>query len=185
MKIWAISLLLLFFLTGCDSSSELERGMALRSSILKAQTCSMNTVITADYGERSCAFSLNCHFDSQGNMSFTVTQPETIAGIKGNVSADKGTVEFDDTVLFFDLMADGQLSPVSAPWVLMKALRGGYIRTAGIDGELLWLTVDDSYSDDALQVDIWLNEDNEPARAEIVYRNRRILSMKVESMEIM
>lgn len=38
----------------------------------------------------------------------------------------------------------------------MKTLRSGYITSAGMDGGRLRLTIDDSYEDDALHLDIWL-----------------------------
>ena len=185
MKKWVISLFTVFLLTGCDASSELERGMALRSSMLKAGSCSMDVQITADYIEHSSVFSLSSVFDSSGNMSFTVTEPDSISGINGRIVNQKGNIIFDDSVLYFDLLGDERLSPISAPWIFMKALRSGYIRSVGQEDGLLRLTVDDSYADDALQVDIWVNEKNEPVRAEIVHDNRRILSLEVENLEIL
>lgn len=185
MKIWAISLCLLVLLGGCDTASELERGMALRSSVLGAEQCSMDVHISADYGNAMTAFSVGCRFDKSGKLYFSVLNPESIEGISGNISADKGMITFDDTVLYFDLLSDGQLSPVSAPWIFMKALRGGYLRNACMEAENLRITVDDSYNDDALQLDIWLNSENNPKSAEILFQGRRILSMKIENFRIM
>jgi len=79
----------------------------------------------------------------------------------------------------FDLLADGQLSPVSAPWIFMKALHSGYLTSCGKEGDLLRLAVDDSYADDALHLDIWLGSDDLPIRAEILWQGRRLLSMDV------
>jgi hypothetical protein len=84
-----------------------------------------------------------------------------------------------DKVIAFDLLADGQLSPVSAPWVFMKALRSGYLTSCGKEGEYLRLAVDDSYADDALHLDIWLGEGDLPVRAEILWQGSRVLSMEV------
>jgi len=185
MKIGAIFLCLLLLFTGCDSASELERGMALRTSVLGAQKCSMDAHITANYADSVCMFSMECSFDQMGMLSFTVLNPESIAGITGSISSDKGMITFDDTVLYFDLLADGQLSPVSAPWIFMRALRGGYLRAAGMEEDFLRITVDDSYSDDALQLDVWLNNENIPGSAEILFRGSRILSMKIENFRIL
>lgn len=184
MKIWAISLCLLVLLTGCDASSEIERGMALRSLLLNAKTCTMDINVTADYGETTNEFGLSCSFDQMGNMDFFVLEPESIKKITGKISGNAGSLIFDDTVLYFDLMADGQLSPISAPWVFMKALRSGYLRAACAEEGMIRLTMDESFEDDALQLDIWLNEKNLPVRGEILFRSRRILSLDVENFVI-
>ena len=183
MKKWAISLFLLLFLTGCTGSTELERGMALRSSLLKSSG-SFDAKITADYGDKCHVFTVSCIFDDQGNLGFTVQEPEEIAGITGNIRSDGGELTFDDTVLYFPLLADGQLSPVSAPWIFMKALRSGYLTAAGMEDELLRLSIDDRYEADALHLDIWLEEQDIPVRGEILYGNRRILSIDVSNFLI-
>lgn len=184
MKIWAISLCLLVLLTGCDASSEMERGMALRSLLLNAKRCTMDVNITADYGDTINEFALTCCYNEMGNMEFTVVKPESIEGITGKISGNAGSLTFDDTVLYFELLADGQLSPVSAPWILMKTLRSGYIRAACEEDGMIRLTMDDSFEDDALQLDVWLNEKDLPVRGEILFQSRRILSLDVENFDI-
>lgn len=185
MKRAGIVLLLLCFLTGCGSASkEIERGMALRSKILAAESCGFDAAITADYGDKVYTFSMNCQTDGQGDLTFTVTEPESIAGINGSISDSGGRLTFDDIALQFDLMADDQVTPVSAPWILMKTLRSGYITSACEEDNLLRLSMDDSYDDDALHLDIWLDSGDDPLRAEILYDDRRILSIDVTNFEI-
>ena len=82
-------------------------------------------------------------------------------------------------------MAEDQLTPVSAPWILLRTLRGGYLTSAGMEEDQIRLTINDSYEDDALQLDIWLDEKELPVRAEIVYDQRRILSLDVKAFEIL
>lgn len=180
MKKVGALLILLCFLSGCSGASkEIERGMALRSKILKASECSFDAAITADYGDKLYSFSMACQADTQGNLTFTVTAPETLAGISGRVGSDGGKLTFDDTAMQFDLMADGQVTPVSAPWVFLKTLRSGCLTSAGTEDGVLRLSIDDSYADDALHLDIWLDGEDLPARAEILYGGRRILSVAV------
>lgn len=175
-------MLVLYFLTGCSGAAkEIERGMALRSKLLKAASCTFDAEITADYGDKLYQFSMACQGDAQGNMTFTVTAPETIAGITGKVAQGEGRLTFDDAALQFDLMADGQVTPVSAPWILLKTLRGGCLTAAGLEEDLLRLTMDDSYAEDALRMEIWLNGDDLPVRGEIYYGGRRILSLDVKN----
>ena len=182
MKKWALVLLFLAGLCGCAAeSNELERGLELRTSLLKASGFTFDADITADYGDKLHQFSMNCQADAEGNVTFTVTAPETIAGITGRITQTGGALIFEDTALHFDLLADAQLSPVSAPWILVKTLRGGYLRFTGQDAEGLRLTIDDSYENDALMLDIWLDEQDLPSRAEILYDGRRILTVQVKN----
>ena len=184
MKILAVILALLL-LGGCrGSEAELDRAMALRAKLL-ASSVSFDAVITADYGEEVHTFSVYCEGDSKGDLGFRVTAPETISDITGRVDGGEGKLTFGDTALAFPLLAEEQLSPVSAPWVFYQTLRGGYLSAAGMEDDLLRLTIDDSFEEDALTVDIWLNESDTPIRAEIVYDGRRILTLDIENFQIL
>lgn len=155
----------------------MNEALALRSAILQAKCCSFTAAITADYGDMTYSFSMDCAADEQGNVTFTVSKPETIAGITGKLTADGGSVTFDDVALAIPMLTDDQITPVSAPWVLMRTLRGGYI-TSCADGRI---TIDDSYAEDALKLDISLDQQNKPSLAEIYWKNRRILTVEVTS----
>lgn len=184
MKKLAAAVAMLVFLTGCSGESkEMQRGLDLRSELLKASECRFSCEITADYSDKVYTFSMDCRCDPQGNVTFAVTAPETIAGITGTAADSGGKLTFDNTALQFDLMAQEQVTPVSAPWILMKTLRSGYITSVGMDSGRLRMSIDDSYEDDALHLDIWLGEDNRPENAEILYKDRRILSLKVSNFE--
>jgi len=158
--------------------------MALRSRLLQATSCNFAVDITADYGQAVYEFSMTCEADARGDVRFAVTAPETIAGITGTVGGDGGKLTFDHTALQFDLMADEQVTPVSAPWILLKTLRGGYLTSAGMEDGCLRLSIDDSYEDEALHLDIWLNGQDVPLRADIVYDGRRIVSLDVRDFTI-
>lgn len=179
-RIFAV-VLLAVFLTGCSGTDALlERGMALREK-MQQSGCSFTAKVTADYGDKVYTFAMQCTANEEGTVAFTVTEPESISGITGSVSGTGGKLTFDDTVLAFELLADGEVSPVSAPWLLIKTLRGGYLSSCKMDGENLCLTIDDSYEEDALQLDIRLTSDDLPESAEILWQGRRVLSIAVES----
>ena len=171
-------------LTGCMGNNKaLDSMMDLRADLLSG-ACSFHTEVTADYGDMMYTFGMDCEGDSQGNLGFRVTEPDTIGGIEGKISAKEGKLTFDDTVLTFPLLADDQVTSVSAPYLLLKTLRGGYVRSTGEEGELVRVIVDDSYEEDALQLDIWLDGEKKPVHAEIVYDGRRILSMDIKDFRI-
>lgn len=182
----AVVLLLLFFLSGCSGTTdEMEAGLKLRSELLQSTGCSFAAEITVDYGDQLHMFSMDCRSDSDGGISFTVTEPDTISGITGKLTDEVGELIFDETALYFELLAEEQLSPICAPWILMKTLRNGYLTSACREEGNLRLSIDDSFEEDPLCLDVWLNSENLPERAEILYDGRKILSVSLKKFEIL
>lgn len=181
MKRIALFLILAVLLTGCSGrNDQMDRALALRTRVQQGEV-TFDVELTADYGEKTYDFAMTCKGDAQGNLSFTVTAPETIAGIGGNISKGTGKFTFDDAVLAFEILADGLISPVSGPWVMMKALQSGYLTSCGAEGSGLRLSIDDSYREKALHLDIWLNDEEIPQRCEIYWEGRRLLTMNVKN----
>lgn len=184
MKRCAVCMLLLI-LTGCSENREVNDGLELRSKLLQAAESSFSICVNTDNDGNLYAFSMDCVADQQGNIAFTVIEPETISGITGKISASGGALTFDDTALDFGLLADGELSPVSAPWILMNALRSGCITSACKEGETVRLSIDNSYEENALRLDIWLNSGKLPEHADVLQNGRRVLSLDVKKFVIM
>ena len=186
MKKYAVWILIILLLSGCTGPpNEMERGVELRSKLLQSSRCTFTATITADYGDKIHTFTMNCESDSKGNLAFTVIQPESISGITGTLSGDGGNITFDDAALHFELMADNQLSPISAPWILLKTLRSGNMTSACTENENIRLSMDDSYEENPLRLDLWLNPENKPVQADILYDGRRVLSVCVANFEIL
>lgn len=180
MKRLAIALTMLIFLTGCSADQEMEQALQLRSKLLSSQ-CSFRCQITADYIDTVEEFTLDCTMDSGGTVNFTVSQPQSISGVTGKVDGEEGALTFDDVILAFPLMADDRLSPVSSPWLLMNTLKAGYITAVTREGEGLHLTIDNSYADDALTLEVWTDADGNLTAGEIAWKGRRVISMQVEN----
>lgn len=184
-RLLSLAMVILLLLSGCGGSSpEMDEAMTLREKLLKASGCSFDAAVTADYGDKLFSFRLRCQGDSGGNLTFTVVEPESIAGVSGTVAGTGGELTFDGTALSFPLMADGQVTPVTGPWLLLKTLRSGYLTSAGREGDLLRMAIDDSYQDDALHLDIWA-EGGMPVRGEILYDGRKILSVDVADFQFL
>ncbi len=177
----AVILCFLFLFTGCANTHEpLDRAISIRNEILNSDSCSFVAEITADYGEKIYTFSMDCQTDKAGNLSFTVKDPATIAGITGKVSSAGGAITFDDKVLAFQTMADGQVSPVTAPWLFMHTLRSGYLKGCAETDSGLVISIDDSYAEETLHLEI-TTENDVPTFAEIFWQGRRMLTVKVEN----
>lgn len=184
-KLLAISTLFLF-LSGCGvKNNEMNTAMAFRQKLLQCHGCQFDCIVTADYADSIYTFTMSCKADTKGDIQFSVQEPKTISGIEGKITGDGGGLTFDGEVLAFPPMMDGYITPAVAPWVMIKTLRSGYITSCGKDGKYIRLTIDDSYADDALHLDIWLNESHLPVRAEILYDGRRTLSLDVKNFTFM
>ena len=178
----AVFLCLFFLLTGCSSSnSGIEHAQAMRNKLRTGNGCSFITHITADYGDALYIFSLSCQADRVGNISFTVLEPKSISGITGTITGQGGKLTFDDKAVAFETIADGQITPVTAPWVLMMTLHGGYLNGCSTADDGYLLTIDDSYRDDALRLNVHIGKDYNPKWAEIFWKNRRVLTLTVEN----
>ena len=177
----ALLLFIVVFLTGCNSQKDINKAMQLRQSILKCKTCSFDIEITADYTDKLYTFRMSCKTDATGKLDFTVTAPESVAGISGTIDGEEGALQFDDQILTFDLLTDGLVTPISAPWLLVRTLRGGYISSGGKDGDLFKIQIDDSYEDNPLRLDVWLDNNNYPVFADSLWDGCRVVSVTVEN----
>ncbi len=172
-------------LTGCGSGRERSDQMLdLRSRVLSSDQIGFRAEITADYIDAVEEFSMFCQVDGEGTVSFRVEEPEEISGITGKLSGQEGALIFDEEMLAFGLMADEQLSPISGPWVMVKALRTGVITAAVQEDEKLHVTINDSYGEQPFTTELWI-EDRKVEEAEISWQGRRFLSMDIEDFEIM
>lgn len=175
----------LLLLSGCKGNGDsLERAVALRNKILREDGCSFTATVTADYGEQIYVFKMDCKTDREGNFTFTVAEPATIAGITGKIDGTGGAITFDNKVLAFQTIADGLVTPVTAPWLFVKTLRSGYLKDAAETEQGFEISIDDSYAEESLQLRI-RTAGEVPASAEIFWQSRRILTITVENFSFL
>lgn len=171
---------LLFLLSGCDKASgdALDEALSFRARA-QTQPCSFQAEITADYGTHLSTFTLDCTADPDGGLGFTVTEPESIAGITGTVDSTSGNLTFDDAALGFPLLAGPRLSPAAAPEVLLTAWRSGFISTCGWEADNLRLTIDTLLDSKTLRTETWLDRENLlPICAELCYNGEDVLTIR-------
>lgn len=186
MKRIAIWIVMIVLISGCRSNDgQADRVMNLRQRITTCSSCEFDVGILADFGEFTYQFKLKCSKDSSGALHFSVVEPESISGIRGTIDLQGGKIHFDNKALGFPVLADGELSPVSSPWVFLRGLQSGYLSSWGLDGDSLKVSIDDVLEGNPLRLDVWLDEENTPNYAEILWNKRRILSLNIENFRCM
>ena len=185
MKPAAALLLFVCLMAGCQAENDpLDQAIDLRKRVLEAQGCTFLASVTADYEDAIYTFQLDCKVDSTGKLQFTVTEPETINGVTGSISESKAALTFDDKILAFPMLADGELSPVSAPWIFINTLRSGYLSACGSVETGYCIYIDDSFEEDPLHLQIYTGPDMVPLQADIIYHDLRILTVTIKNFTL-
>lgn len=185
-RFYLLILVFSFLLQGCTKlNASVDRAISLRQQLLSGQGCCFDASVTADYGTEIYTFSLKCTYYANGVLDFLVLTPDSVAGIAGKIDETGAYLTVDDHALAFPMLADNQITPVTAPWVIFRALRSGFLSACGEEDALLRVKLDDSYEENALEVDVWLNQENLPVHGEILWDSRRILSVTVENFHFL
>ena len=170
------------FLCGCGSTESLEDNvLSLRRQLLTGEGCSFDLGILTDYGDKCYEFSMHCRMEKDGNVRFTVTSPERISGISGVLGEVAGGLTFDDQVLAFEMMAGGMITPVSAPWHMLEALKGGYLHGYCENEDGLLVQIDDSYRGENIMSEIQLDEAGKPVSCQLFWSGRRFMTLFVSN----
>ena len=162
----------------------LDLAISFRESLIAANGCTFKATVTADYQNVCYTFSMNCKMDKSGTVTFEVVEPDSIQGITGCISSVEGKLIFDDQVLLFPTLLEGQVTPVCAPWLFINALRSGYIKGCSKEIDGCSLQVNDSYAENAMLLDVRI-ADGVPAFCEIIWNNRRVMTLDVEDFIFM
>ena len=158
--------------------------MTLRQRLLTGEGCTFDVNIIADYGDRNYSFSMHCRMEKDGNIRFEVTAPESISGITGILGEVAGGLTFDDQVLAFEMLAGGLITPVSAPWHMMEALKGGYLQGVCENEEGVLVQINDSYRGENIMSEIQL-DDGKPVLCQLFWSERRFMTLSVSNFSFL
>ena len=177
-------LLVLFVLTGCAGHipESGQRALDFRTALMQADQCRFTAKLTADYGERVYEFTVECLHNSDCTQ-IMVREPESIADIRATVSSDGTKIAFDGAELDFGKLANGHVSPITAPWLIYHCWIGEYIAWSGSEGELERVTYLSGYEEEELTVDTWFL-DGIPIRSEVVYDGVRCLVLEFSDFQM-
>ena len=184
-RILSVLIICLLF-SGCTSGTDaMDDALQFRRRLTESENYSFECTVTADYNDYIYSFSMQCNFDRQGNMEFSVLEPDTISGITGKMDSDGGKFTFDDQVLMFPMLADGYISPISAPWLISSIIRGGYIHSAVKTDNGLHFIYHDSFYEEPVQLEVFTDSSGNLKDAEILWQGRRILTLTVRNFSYM
>ena len=129
-----------------------------------------------------CAFTMDCTWSPDGGAALTLTAPQTLEGIRAEVSADGARVVYEDTAVGFESLAGGRLAPMALPYLLGSSWYEGYISACGMENGLLRMTCLDGYGEEELAVDTWLDtQSGQPCRCEISYQGQTLLTAEISA----
>ena len=133
----------------------------------------------------AASFTLDCVFSPETGASVTVTEPESIAGIQAQVKDTAASVSYDGMQLGLGSLADGNLAPLAAPYVLGQCWAGSTStrparRTAFCARPIGWAT-----RKRELVVDTWFSQEPlAPVRAEISFEGRMVLRTDISAFSM-
>lgn len=180
MKKLLLPLILVLLFTGCGQGNT-PRGMSLRQRMNDSNGCAFTAEVRAYIGKEEYVFSMDCECGNSDAVTFTVTAPESLSGITGELSSGSGSLTFDGQALAFPMLAQGTMSPISSVWVLLHALRGGYLTDEGKEG----LTIDETYQSVPLRLSVTLDNEDMPTFTEIFQDGERILSLALTNFRFL
>lgn len=185
MKRWTAAILIPFILIGCTpKNSSMDKFDTFRQTILEASNIAFTAEITADYGNEFYSYAVACTTNDSGDLSFEVIKPDAISGIQGVVSGEKGHLTFEDHVIAFKTIADDRVTPVTSPWVFIRALRGGYITSCGNTKEGYIAVIQDTFYENPLTLEVSFYDDK-PSSAEIYWNHARVIHMVIQDFHLL
>lgn len=170
--------LLCVLLMACSAEGELAPAVEFRSKLVSSGGASFSAEVLADFGETVQSFCMDCQCDAVGNLTFTVTSPETLSGIMGTVTDSGGKITYDGMAMDFGLLANGNVIPAAAPTIVCACWIDAYISSTGEENGGYRVTYEKDFEEKAITVDTWF-EKNIPICAEVCYNNSRILSITI------
>lgn len=174
---------IIFFFSGCTGEkNHLTPAIDFRAKLVQSGGCHFVCNVIADYGNEIQQFRLSCDADEQGTVSFTILEPEILAGISAKITDGGKHLDYEGLMVDLGLLADGNLPPASAPGWIVNSWLSGYILWAGNEGELYRVTCEQQMNDSLFQIETFYKK-MLPIYAEICYNNQRVLRMEIEEFQ--
>lgn len=169
---------------GGKTDAAMQQALDLRTALGAAGGCAFTAEVTADYGEKIYAYTMDCVCEAGAGARFTLRAPQTLAGISAEISADGARVSYEDTEVGFSTLAGGRLAPMQLPWLLADGWYSGRIRAAGREDGLVRVTCQLGYGEQALTLDTWLGEDGFPRKSTVSCDGQTLLTAEIQNFSL-
>lgn len=180
----AVPMMLLLLLSACGAAKEsAQTPVRFRTGLNEMGRCNFTLALTADYGDFTRDFTLECHGDVAGEASLTVMSPEIAQGITATVGGEEANVSYSDTILAVESFETRPISPMAAPYLLTRAWSEGYIESCGRDGDLEQVHYLLGYGGQQLEI-ITCFLGQEPQRAEISDGENILISCEISDFTL-
>ena len=182
----AVPMMLLCLLCACrgKETDSVQAPMEYRRALLEAGGCSFSLAGTAEAEDRVYEFAMDCSCDAAGTARVTIRQPESLAGIQAEVEGETGKLRYETVCVTFGIPEDPRLAPISAASTLVRAWAGGYIASAGMDGETLCVCYELGTEPDLLQVYTWYDSAGQPVRGELSLEGRVLCQLELSGYRL-
>ena len=127
-----ISLLLSACGTGDGTIGLQEQVLAIRSNYLEHTGCTAQLRVSADYGQRVYAYTVNVTA-TQEETALVVEQPQELAGLAVRMGGAQGQLEYNGAILETGTLDVQGLTPLSAVPILLEHARSGFIDSCTVE----------------------------------------------------
>lgn len=180
----------MLLLAACGAPSAADEALIAREAMLQYEQISGNATLTADYGLRVYDFGVTFSYQKDGDITLTLTAPETVSGISATLEQGTSALHFDDMQIETGALTDSGLSPLGAIPRLFSEAKEGYISACAFEtlGEQQVLRVDyrnaDAQPGTGEEVSIWFDATSYlPLQAELLSDGYRVVAVQFETIE--
>ena len=168
------ALMIPLLLTGCAGRAETE--WSLWQASLTGREITFSAEITVSAGETRQTFRGTAADDGE-TCVFTVTSPESIAGVTCRCTAGEDTLEYDGAILSLGTAEEDSAAPCAACPILTDALRRGRLLYLGREPNCTTAALEGKNGE---TVTLWRRE-GIPVYAEIARDGRTTLRLGLEN----
>ena len=180
----AVPMLSLLLLCACGAAEKnMQAPVALRTALMEAGCCRFTLELTADFGDYTRDYTLDCWGEAAGDATMMILEPEIARGVSAVVGGENAQVSYDGTILAVEKFESRPISPMAAPMLLTRAWSQGYIRSAGRDGDLDQVCYQLSYGGRELEIVTWLAGQT-PVRSEITDGKNVLVSGEIRDFTL-
>ncbi|MDR0382344.1 MAG: hypothetical protein LBH86_10190 [Oscillospiraceae bacterium] len=177
--------MILALTAACGRSGAIDDAEAARTLYAGLRHCSLQAVLTADFGDAVNEFTLQFDYDRDGESAVEILAPEEVRGVRATIAEGETTLSYDGLILETGPLPGTGLTPMDALPVMLKTWGEGYVASTGrekLDDVACLLVV---YKSTAAGVEVeqrvWFEtETYKPVRAETYAAGTRVIDCVFE-----